>query len=114
MRKIFPTEFVFQVFSLLVAFIIVHTIFVAVVRPNADAFLAAEKAQAEADPNYLRQRSYYVVIRDYEQETCLVLMLWAMAILAFKGTVTFSPSTPARMRPSRMDGRAFFGTSKGA
>ena len=92
MRKIFPTEFVFQVFSLLVAFIVVHAIYVAVVRPKADAFLAAEHAQAKADPNYLQQRSYYVVIRDYEQETCLVLMLWAMAILAFKGTVTYVES----------------------
>jgi len=89
MRKLFPTEFVFQVFSLLIAFIVVHAVYVAVIRPSADAFLAAEQAQVKSDPNYLQQRSYYVVIRDYEQETCFVLMLWAFAILAFKGTVTY-------------------------
>lgn len=27
----------------------------------------------------------YVVVRDLEQETCFILMLWAMAIMAYKG-----------------------------
>ncbi|NCF80954.1 MAG: MotA/TolQ/ExbB proton channel family protein, partial [Proteobacteria bacterium] len=33
MKKNFPTEFVYQVFSLLIAIIIVHAIYVAVIRP---------------------------------------------------------------------------------
>ncbi len=89
MRKIFPIEFVYQVFSLLIAFIIVHAIYVAVVRPNADAFITAENARMQIEPDTERQRSYYVVVRDYEQETCFVLMFWALAILGFKGTMTY-------------------------
>jgi biopolymer transport protein ExbB/TolQ len=85
MRKTFPTEFVFQVFSLLIAFILVHALYVTLVRPQAEAFLAQEAASMRADPDYAQQRSFYVVLKDYEQETCLVLMLWAFAILGYKG-----------------------------
>lgn len=89
MRRLFPTEFVFQVFSLLIAFIVVHAIYVAVIRPNAEAFILEEHARMELDSEYVQQRSYYVVVRDYEQEACFVLMLWALAILCFKGLVTY-------------------------
>jgi len=106
MRKLFPTEFVFQAFSLLIAFIIVHAVYVAVIRPNADTFMAAEKAQIAADKDYIQQRSYFVVLRDYEQETCFVLMLWAMAILGYKGT--------AVRRQQRQLDRDFIGLPEGA
>lgn len=89
MRKLFPTEFVFQVFSLLTAFIVVHAIYVAIIRPNAEAFIAEEHARMEIDPDYVQQRSYYVVVKDYEQEACFVLMLWALAILSYKGLITY-------------------------
>jgi biopolymer transport protein ExbB/TolQ len=84
MRRLFPTEFVFQVFALLVSFILVHAVYVAVIRPNAEAFLTQERAKATADPGYEIAQSIYVVLRDYEQESCFVLMLWAMAILGYK------------------------------
>ena len=48
MKKSFPTEFVFQVFSLLIAIIVVHAIYVAVIRPDARASLEQE-AQAMLD-----------------------------------------------------------------
>lgn len=84
MRKGFQTEFIFSLFSLLIAFIIVHAVYVAVIRPNADAFLAAEAASAKIDPAYVTQRSAYVVLKDYEQEACFILMFWALAILGYK------------------------------
>ena len=87
MNRAFPTEFVYQVFSLIIAIIIVHSVYVTVVRPNADAFLASERALVAADPDRVAERSLYVVVRDFEQEACFVLMLWAFAILGFKGTV---------------------------
>jgi hypothetical protein len=85
MKKTFPTEFVFQVFSLLIAFILVHALYVTLVRPQAAAFQTQEAANMRADPGYVQQRSFYVVLKDYEQETCFVLMLWAFAILGYKG-----------------------------
>ena len=89
MRKYFPTEFVFQAFSLLISFIVVHAVYVAVIRPTANAFLTEQTALIKIDENYVPQRSYYVVVRDYEQEACFVLMFWALAILSFKGLATY-------------------------
>ena len=85
MRQHFPTEFVYQVFSLLIAFILVHALYVTLIRPQAEVFLEREAAQLQADPAYVPQRSFYVVIKDYEQEACFVLMLWAFSILGYKG-----------------------------
>ena len=85
MRKSFATEFVYQVFSLLIAVIVVHAIYVAVIRPNADAFLARQIEAVRANPDHVPERSLYVLVRDFEQETCFILMLWAFAIMGFKG-----------------------------
>jgi len=90
MNKSFPVELVYQVFSLLIAFILVHALYVTVIRPQASSFLEQEAANMQADPDYVPQRSFFVVIKDYEQETCFVLMIWAFAILGFKGRSTYS------------------------
>ena len=84
MRKSFPTEFVYQIFALAVAIIAVHAVYVAVIRPRADALLEQETAAMLADPDYESRSSVYVVVRDYEQEVCFILMLWAFAIMAYK------------------------------
>jgi biopolymer transport protein ExbB/TolQ len=90
MKRGFPSELVYQVFSLLIAFIIVHAVYVTLVRPQAEAFMVQEAANMQADPAYVQQRSFWVVIKDYEQETCFILMLWAIAILGYKGRAAFS------------------------
>lgn len=89
MKKAIPVEFVYQVFSLLIAIIIVHAVYVTVIRPNADSFIASEVAQMKADPEYVQQRSLFVVIRDFEQEACFILALWAFTIMAYKGYGTY-------------------------
>jgi biopolymer transport protein ExbB/TolQ len=89
MKKNFPTELVYSVFSLLIAFILVHSIYVTLVRPQAQAFIQQETANTLADPEHVQQRSFFVVVKDYEQETCFVLMLWALSILGYKGREAF-------------------------
>ncbi len=89
MKKNFPTELVYQVFSLLIAFILVHGIYVTLVRPQASAFLKQEAVNMLANSAYVQQRSFYVVIKDYEQETSFILMLWAFSILGYKGREIF-------------------------
>jgi biopolymer transport protein ExbB/TolQ len=84
-----PTELIFQIFTLLIAFIIVHGAYVTIIRPQATAFLAYEQELLAQDPQYVQQRNFYVVIKDYEQEACFVLMLWALAILGFKGITSY-------------------------
>jgi|TARA_B100002003_G_scaffold79010_1_gene73922 biopolymer transport protein ExbB/TolQ len=89
MKRMFPTELVISMFSLLIAFILVHASYVAVIRPNAETFLAEEKASMAIDPNYVPQHSASVVVKDFEQEACFVLMLWAFAILGIKMRNTY-------------------------
>jgi biopolymer transport protein ExbB/TolQ len=87
--KNFPTEMVYQVFSLLLVFIIVHGAYVSLIRPKAELFLAEEQARLLVQPDAVQEQNFYVVIRDYEQEACLVLFLWALAILAYKGVAVW-------------------------
>jgi biopolymer transport protein ExbB/TolQ len=87
MKKSYPQEFVFQIVSLILALIIVHSFYVLLVRPKAEAVLAEQATMMQVDENYVQERSVWVIIRDFEQEACLVLMLWAFAIMAYKSTV---------------------------
>ena len=87
-RKL-PFELIFQIFALLISFIIVHGAYVTVIRPQAEKFIDIEQSRLAEDPEYVQQRNFYVVIKDYEQETCFILMLWAIAILSYKGTVSW-------------------------
>ena len=89
MKRSFPVELVYQVFSLLIAFILVHALYVSFIRPQAKVFLEHEAVKMQSDAEYVQQRSFFVVIKDYEQETCFILMLWAFSILGFKGRTTF-------------------------
>jgi len=52
------------------------------VRPRADRILREQAAMMEVDSNYIQERSGWVIIRDYEQEACIVLMFWPFAIIA--------------------------------
>ena len=81
MKKGLSSEFMYQLFALLTAIILVHAVYVAVIRPSADEQLAAEAAAQQAGEDVVPKRSLAVVVRDYEQEACFVLMLWALAIL---------------------------------
>ncbi len=86
MKKHFPFEFIYQIFSLLIIIIVVHAAYVAVIRPNAQAELDQQAEQLKIDKDFVPKRSVYVLIRDYEQEACFILMFWALFIMAYKGT----------------------------
>ena len=86
MKKNLPIELIYQVFSLLIIIIIVHAAYVAIIRPNAEAELEQQAEQLKLDNNYVPKRSIFVLIRDYEQEACFILMFWSLFIMAFKGT----------------------------
>ena len=57
-------------------------------RPNAARALEDQAIQLSANPDYVPERSAYVVIRDFEQEACLILMLWAMSLMGYKAVET--------------------------
>ena len=90
MKKSFPLsiEFIYQIFALIIIIITVHALYVGIIRPKAEAILARQAAMLEADKTAVTERSAYVLIVDYEQEACFILMLWALAIMAYKAVIT--------------------------
>jgi len=79
------SEFIFQLFALLISIIIVHAIYVGVIRPNANAHLQQQMERQATGEDFVPERTLSVVIRDYEQETCFVLLFWALSIMGYKG-----------------------------
>jgi biopolymer transport protein ExbB/TolQ len=87
MRRTFFNEFLYQVFALIVAVIIVHTIYVTTVRPRAAEIIAEQAVRIQEDFAYTPERTLWVLIRDYEQEACFILALWAFAIMGYKAYI---------------------------
>ena len=87
MKKSYPVEFVYQTLSLIIAVIVVHAVYVLVVRPKAEIALGEQRAMIELDPAAAQERSVWIIIRDFEQEACFVLMIWAVAIMTYKGVI---------------------------
>jgi biopolymer transport protein ExbB/TolQ len=85
LKQQLPFELVYQAVALVVAIILVHLVYITVIRPNADAILSAQAERAAQGGDYVQDRSLYVVLKDFEQEACFVLMIWAMAIMGYKG-----------------------------
>lgn len=77
-------EMFFQLTALLLAIIFVHTIYVTLIRPNANALIRHAAEVAAAGEQYQVPRSFFVVIKDFEQEACFVLMFWALSIMGYK------------------------------
>ena len=86
--KRISNEMFFQLIALLLAIIIVHTLFVTVVRPNADYIINQHLEMAAAGEDYVVPRSLFIVIKDLEQEACFILMIWALAIMGYKSRNT--------------------------
>ena len=61
-----------------------RSIYVTIIRPGAQIVLEEQRALQSEGVAYDMDRSFFVVIKDYEQEACFVLMLWATAIMGYK------------------------------
>jgi biopolymer transport protein ExbB/TolQ len=79
-----PNELLYSLFAFIIIAIAVHAVYVTVVRPRAAAVLAEQRAAMAKDPNYVAVRSVYVVLKDWEQESCVILALWAIAVIGYK------------------------------
>jgi len=91
MRKSFPIsfEFAYQLLSLILIVIVVHALYLGIIRPKADAILAQQAAMAKMDASQqTTERSVYVLVRDYEQEACFILLFWALSIMIYKAVTT--------------------------
>lgn len=82
------SEAFYQMAALMFAFIIVHATYVTLIRPSAELIQEQQNVLQETDPEFVPDRSLYIILRDYEQETCIILMLWAISIIGMKAQQT--------------------------
>jgi biopolymer transport protein ExbB/TolQ len=73
------TDLLFQIGALLGSILIVHTVYLLSIRPSA-SLQVAEAAAINQAP----ERTLFIILKDYEQEICLILMLWAVCIIGRK------------------------------
>lgn len=81
-------ETLFQIGTLIFAVIIVHATYVTLIRPNAELIQEQQNQLQQVDENFVPERSVFIILRDFEQETCIILMLWAMSIIGMKAQHT--------------------------
>ena len=84
MRKLHVDDLVYQVATLVFSFLIVHVPYTLEVRPRARAVLEAQARQMRENPEYVQERSWWVIIKDPEQEWEFILCLWALFIMGAK------------------------------
>lgn len=77
-------EFTFSIVALALTVVIVQSIYAVVIRPQAEATLEREYEMARTDPSIRPGRTLLVIIRDYEQEACIILTLWSLSLLGYK------------------------------
>jgi biopolymer transport protein ExbB/TolQ len=88
MKTRYPKEFLYSLGSLLAAVVVIHAIWSVWVRPNAQAVLSVQAEAMRKDPNYVPERSLFVIMKDWEQESCVILMIWAIAMIILKNNTS--------------------------
>jgi biopolymer transport protein ExbB/TolQ len=98
MRSVFGREVIFSLLALLISAIVVQAIYATIIRPRAEAILAEPSTpsvegqspgRAAGAPETRNLRSIWVILKDYEQETALVLATWALCLIGYQAhTVT--------------------------
>ena len=64
---------------LIISIIVVHLAYIGYVRPEADLLLETARQAGQSAP-----RDLMVVLKDYEQEICFILMLWGSFLILSK------------------------------
>ncbi|HXC59678.1 MAG TPA: MotA/TolQ/ExbB proton channel family protein [Steroidobacteraceae bacterium] len=84
MRERYSRDRLLNLGLLLVVAVLIHAAYTFYVRPVANGWQAQERAKQAANPAYRPERSIWVVIENPEQETCIILGLWALGLAAMK------------------------------
>ena len=93
-------ELWYQIVALIIAVILVHLVYVTVVRPNAETIQVQQTFLQQTDESYVPDRSIYIVLKDYEQEACIIMFLWAISIIGLKTQRTIRERNLLEKQPS--------------
>ncbi len=64
---------------LIISVIVVHLAYIGYIRPEADLLLETARQAGQSSPRHL-----VIVLKDYEQEICFILMLWGIFLILSK------------------------------
>jgi len=73
------SEIVKNFIALIISVIIVHLVYIGYIRPQADILLDAARLAGQSAP-----RDLVIVLKDYEQEICFILMIWGSFLIFSK------------------------------
>ncbi|HEY6125809.1 MAG TPA: MotA/TolQ/ExbB proton channel family protein [Steroidobacteraceae bacterium] len=77
---------VYSISALLLSVILIHSIWTLIIRPRAEAVLSQRvtvtQAGSSVKAQVLQLRSIYVILKDHEQELCIILCMWSLLLLA--------------------------------
>jgi len=73
------SDIVKSLIVLIVSIIVVHLAYIGYVRPEADMLLEIAQKAGQSAP-----RALVIVLKDYEQEICFILMLWGSFLILSK------------------------------
>ncbi len=69
-------EIIKSAIVLIVSVIVIHSVYIGYIRPEAAALIEAAKSAGQSAP-----RDLVVIFKDYEQEICLILMCWGFFLI---------------------------------
>jgi len=81
---ILKNEFFYSIATLLVSFILVQSVYALVIRPKAEVLMQHRLMEMQQGLRQTSLRSFYVIVKDYEQEAACVLALWALSLVAYR------------------------------
>lgn len=73
------SEIVKNFIALILSILLVHLVYIGYVRPQADILMEAARLAGLSAP-----RDLLIVLKDYEQEICFILMLWGSFLILSK------------------------------
>lgn len=84
-ESLWRNQLLMQVLSLTLIIILVHGFYVALVRPLANIELQAQAELIAENPDTATiSPSFFIIIKDYEQELCFVMLFFAISLIVFK------------------------------
>jgi biopolymer transport protein ExbB/TolQ len=82
---------VYSISALLLAVIVMHSIWTLIIRPRAEAVLSQRVTvtnSSNVKAQVLQLRSVYVILKDHEQELCVILCMWSLLLLGRQAWLT--------------------------
>ena len=73
------SQIIKSLIALVVSIVVVHLVYAGIIRPQAEVVTEAARQLGQTSP-----RELVVILKDYEQEICIILMMWGTYLIAVK------------------------------